>query len=56
MYLRGRGEVHVASSRRSQSGGLGKRAGRNITRTMQLRNRITRRILLAETVLWVATP
>ena len=49
MYLRRRGEVHVASSRRSQPGGLGKRAGRSIKRTMQPRNHMPRRELLAET-------
>ena len=54
-YLRRRGEVQKTSSRRSQSGGQGKRAGRNIKRTMQPRNEITRPVLLAETASWVAT-
>ena len=49
MHLRRRGEAHVTSSRHSQSGGLGKRAGRSIKRTMQPRNGIPRRTLLAET-------
>ena len=48
MYLRRRGEAHVTSSRRSQSGGLDKRAGRSIKRTMQPRNGLPRRVLLAE--------
>jgi len=41
MYLRRRGEAYVTLSRRSQSGGQGKRAGRSIKGTMQPRNRIT---------------
>jgi hypothetical protein len=48
MYLRRQGEMHVVSSCRSQSGGLGKHAGRNIKRTMQPRNRMPRQELLAE--------
>ena len=42
-------------SRCSQPGGLGKRAGRNIKRTMQPRNESTREVLLAETALRMAT-
>jgi hypothetical protein len=48
MYLRRRGEEHMTSSCRNQPGGLGKHAGRNITRTMQPRNRLPRRVLLVE--------
>ena len=39
----------MASARRSQSGGLGKHAGRSMKRTMQRRKGLPRRILLAET-------
>src|SRR2546426_10484456 len=39
----------MVASRRSQPGGLGKHAGRSMTRTMQRRNLKPRRILLAET-------
>ena len=49
MYLRRQGEGYVASSCRSQSGGLGKEAGRSIKRTMQPRNGLPRLILLAGT-------
>jgi hypothetical protein len=49
MYLRRQGEGYVASSCRSQSGGLGKDAGRSIKRTMQPRNGLPRLALLAET-------
>src|SRR5207245_1824394 len=41
MYLRRRGEEHMTSSRRSQSGGLGKHTGRTIKRTMQPRKQET---------------
>jgi hypothetical protein len=49
MYLRRQGERYIASSCRSQSGGLGKGAGRSIKRTMQPRNGLPRLILLVET-------
>ena len=39
----------MASSCRSQSGGLGKRTGRSMKRTMQRRKGLPRRVLLAET-------
>ena len=39
----------MASSCRSQSGGLGKRTGRSMKRTMQRRKGLARRVLLAET-------
>jgi len=39
----------MVASRRSQPGGLGKHAGRSMTRTMQRRKFKPRRILLAET-------
>src|SRR2546425_1660352 len=48
-------KCNLTLSRRSQPGGLGKRAGRNIKRTMQPRNDSTRQLLLAETALWLAT-
>src|SRR5439155_6557892 len=47
--LRGRGAEDVTASRRSQPGGPGKHAGRSMTRTMQRRNPLPRRALLAET-------
>jgi len=49
MYLRRRGGEHVISSRRSQSGGLGKHTGRSIKRTDAAPKSKTRRELLAET-------
>ena len=55
MSSEGAAKFNRTSSRRSQSGGLGKRAGRNMKRTMQPRNGLTRRVLLAETASWVAT-
>src|SRR5207245_9911780 len=40
---------HVIASRRSKPGGPGKYAGRSMKRTMQRRNPLPRRVLLAET-------
>ena len=39
----------MTASRRSQPGGPGKHAGRSMKRTMQRRNPLPRRVLLAET-------
>jgi protein-arginine kinase activator protein McsA len=55
MYLRRQGEEHVTSSCRNQPGGLGKHAGRSIKRTDAAPKLRIRRLLLAETVSWVAT-
>ena len=54
-YLRRRGGEHVTPRRRSQSGGLGKRAGRSMKRTMQRRNTSPVGDCWQRRVLWVAT-
>jgi len=53
--LRRRGAGHMAAPGRSQSGGLGKRAGRSMTRTMQRRNSSPVRDCWQRRTSWVAT-